>query len=674
MTSIRSIDQAAMESARVRVAFDDGDLLSESQRSQGLDRSWFLVKPELKSVSDLARHLARDFNLAKSCPNGLILYVDGFVLPSFESTRILKDNDVVRVKRKGSVTGFLGKDDEPNLLEDSGITEKQPVLEGGKFLALIEDGNRTIDNTNEPEANGHTSNKDVLDLDTLANERPSSRKRKSSKSLENKREKKIRSKSPEKSPNALVENVENDKHIGYQDDDNGTSSKKKSQKKEKSSKSNGKYNDKSTDKVEDRIKTNAESLTAEVRQDALHDDKVNEISYSHGCEKKTPSRSARRKKAKRIWLRELLRSQKEELKKPEDPGKEKQAEHEGLEKDSRESIPSRKEEMKRPEKSVNKKHAELEDSEKDSESEDDPVPIVIRPGHIRFGPVSEGQVVQQTRVPLENFQWNGAISKKRGQKWGLEKTSPATSNAYKVSRVDSVENRNWSMEISSGSKNDGLKEASIENLAILNGQHLHGPVDFEKLKPLRSTPKKGDVVTYRLVELSSSLCPELTPFRVGKVSWYDSLTDKIMLEPVPGYPVITKEGGDDEDDAILPDSDVSLYREDGTLEIDFQLLHDVRTFNSDDPNPVDVVASSGNRPISSSKEIEKPSNVNSTSRAPRNDIWEELTQALSEKKQMLEKNGWNIGDTSGRSSWSYKAMRSSALGPTIAMLRAGNEL
>ncbi|KAK9113602.1 hypothetical protein Syun_020399 [Stephania yunnanensis] len=640
-----------MESARVRVAFDDGDLLSESQRSQGLDRSWFLVKPELKSVSDLASHLARDFNLAESCPNGLLLYVDGFVLPSFESTHILKDNDVVRVKRKGSVTGFLRKDDEPNLLEDSGITEKQPVLEGGKFLALIEHGNRTGDNTNEPEANGHTSNKDVLHLDTLANERPSSRKRKSSKSLENKREKKIRSKSPEKSPSVLVENVENDKHIGYQDDDNGTSSKKKSRKKEKSSKSNGKYNDKSTDKVEDRIKTNAESLTAE-----------------------TPSRSARRKKAKRIWLRELLRSQKEELKKPEDPGKEKQAEHEGLEKDSRESIPSRKEEMKRPEKSVNKKHAELEDSEKDYESEDDPVPIVIRPGHIRFGPVSEGQVVQQTRVPLENFQWNGAISKKRGQKWGLEKTSPATSNAYKVSRVDSVENRNWSMEISSGSKNDGIKEASIENLAILNGQHLHGPVDFEKLKPLHSTPKKGDVVTYRLVELSSSLCPELTPFRVGKVSWYDSLTDKIMLEPVPGYPVISIERGDDEDDAILPDSDVSLYREDGTLEIDFQLLHDVRAFSSDDPNPVDAVASGGNRPISSIKEIEKSSNVNSTSRAPRTDIWEELTQALSEKKQMLEKNGWNIGDTSGRSSWSYKALRSSALGPTIAMLRAGKEL
>lgn len=55
--------------------------------------------------------------------------------------------------------------------------------------------------------------------------------------------------------------------------------------------------------------------------------------------------------------------------------------------------------------------------------------------------------------------------------------------------------------------------------------------------------------------------------------------------------------------------------------------------------------------------------------------WDEISAALNAKKAELSKNdGWNQEESSGRRSWSYRALRGSALGPTMALLRAQNEL
>lgn len=54
------------------------------------------------------------------------------------------------------------------------------------------------------------------------------------------------------------------------------------------------------------------------------------------------------------------------------------------------------------------------------------------------------------------------------------------------------------------------------------------------------------------------------------------------------------------------------------------------------------------------------------------DAWEEIDQVLSAKKaELLQVEETSKESSSGR--WSYKALRSSALGPTIALLRSQNE-
>lgn len=55
--------------------------------------------------------------------------------------------------------------------------------------------------------------------------------------------------------------------------------------------------------------------------------------------------------------------------------------------------------------------------------------------------------------------------------------------------------------------------------------------------------------------------------------------------------------------------------------------------------------------------------------------WDEISQALNAKKAQLSKeDGWCKEESSGKREWSYRAMRGSALGPTMALLRAQNGL
>lgn len=55
--------------------------------------------------------------------------------------------------------------------------------------------------------------------------------------------------------------------------------------------------------------------------------------------------------------------------------------------------------------------------------------------------------------------------------------------------------------------------------------------------------------------------------------------------------------------------------------------------------------------------------------------WDEISQALNEKKaQLSQEDGWSKEESSGKREWSFRAMRGSALGPTVALLRAQNGL
>ncbi|GJR66562.1 coilin-like protein isoform X1 [Tanacetum coccineum] len=84
--------------------------------------------------------------------------------------------------------------------------------------------------------------------------------------------------------------------------------------------------------------------------------------------------------------------------------------------------------------------------------------------------------------------------------------------------------------------------------------------DFEKL-PLYNSPKEGDVIAYRVLELTSFWTPELTSFgyasttmTVRKVSHYDG--NIVVLMSVPEYPIVL--------DKMYEDTlDDSLYKDDG---------------------------------------------------------------------------------------------------------------
>ncbi|MBA0581030.1 hypothetical protein Gorai_023222 [Gossypium raimondii] len=265
----------------------------------------------------------------------------------------------------------------------------------------------------------------------------------------------------------------------------------------------------------------------------------------------------------------------------------------------------------------------------------------------------------------KTFQWNGITSKKKGQKWGMEKTPFLRRNDNNFSHVSS------------------------EMVDVNDKATVTNDMDFDKLMPYSSLPKEGDLVAYRLVELSSTWTPELCSFRVGEISHYDAESNRIMLTPVPGYPNASGKKTDEEA-SELPDT--SLYGEDGKLtrliiistQIDYSSLIDVRLVKLGNSNATIAIADDNNENYAQNQDVltrqpngsKEANSVSAASPAQANgavNVWEEINQALSAKKAELSKeDGWSRADSSGRSAWSFRALRRSALGPTMAFLRAQN--
>ncbi|KAL2559866.1 sphere organelles protein-related [Forsythia ovata] len=287
------------------------------------------------------------------------------------------------------------------------------------------------------------------------------------------------------------------------------------------------------------------------------------------------------------------------------------------------------------------------------------VPIVVRPGHIRFEPLEKEHAVEQNQVPADTLQWNGITSKKKGQKWGREKHTFTPRNDRKDSYKDFS-------EILSNEK-EKLSDEGI---------------DFDKLPPLADVPKEGDLIAYRILELSSSWTPELSPYWVGKVSWVNTESSRTMLMPVPEYPVVSKklDEGDYEDEAPT-EPDNSLYKEDGSLEIDLSSLVDVRIVKGGNTGLRNLSPSRDNEgPVGNNNAAkpESPSSNDKQIRAPTPDngvnAWDQISETLNAKKaQLLQENSCGK-ESSGKKSWSYKALRGSALGPTMAILRSKKEI
>ncbi|RZB50149.1 coilin-like isoform X2 [Glycine soja] len=637
------------ETVRLRVVFEDRGMLSKSKKKQGLKRCWFLLKPQHTTISDVASHLLNTFRLHRTCPHGIVLSMDGFVLPSFEFTCILKDKDIVCVKRKGSVS----TDDKSAMLRPA--TCENQAIELQKLL--------TIEGLQEEESGAEETMSQKDDDDQLEDavyvESKSDgnvvfKKRKASKKLKSPSQKKIKLSTAE---NLLVTPKVHEKENGSSEgheEENGSfdgyihhqlSLVKKDKKKSsnlssqpnKSSNLNKQKNDKS------------DPTSDETRFVQPQDESET---------KKLPSRSARRKKAKRRWLRELkLEKEKEKL-------------HQTpvLEKGGQE-LP------------INDNNCVVSDvhqqPDEESEEEDDIAPVEIRPGHIRFEPLKkdQDQAVPQNQFPVETFQWNGITNKKKGQKWGKERMPVRKQDGYEDSGQDCPTVQNAEKEQTSN------------------------VIDFDKLKHYTSLPKEGDVIAYRLIELTASWTPELSSFRVGKISRYDAKSNRIWLEPVLEYPFDFKKKIDE--DASSVQYDPSPYQEDGSLEIEYTLLADVRMVKHGIPDLKSdalVNPTKATNDITNEKLAAKAINGSTGEKlagdqttvgschperghitAKENgevNVWDKINEALKAKKaKLLQEDCWSRGgESSSTRSWSHRAMRCSALGPTMALLRSNNGL
>ncbi|KAJ6431078.1 hypothetical protein OIU84_018552 [Salix udensis] len=538
-----------------------------------------LLKPQHKTISDLSTHILQVFDLHNACPSGLFLSMEGFVLPPFESTCILKDKDIVRViKKAGTATEIIktddGLNDSLNVVE---IIDKPTVITGMNLLANEEF---------EKESGGYESElevdvaAEVEDVENSPEAKAVSKKRKASKDPHRPKRKKTKSASAEKylevSEN-VVTDVSAEKNdtlsIVNVDERSGKSRKaKRDTKKRKKTKSasaekcmeasenvvisvcagqNG-TDERSSESTEatfnEKKRKKTKSASAEKCMEAsenvvisIHagqngtDERSSEsteatfnekkscqpeqngngsVDASHALSgsKKCPSRSARRKKAKRQWLKEQLKSEKKAQNQRELLLNINQ---QSFEKD-KQNVPGESPEPGSQKTTEEKLREDNQVGERDGDVEGDVVPVVIRPGHIRFEPLKKGDsdhAVSQHHVPIERFQWNGITSKKMGQKWGQEKVVSCKRNDY-----------------------NNFKEEASSSRSIEEKTPVSDCTNFEEFPLCASSPKEGDVIAYRLVELSSSWTPELSSYRVGKVSKYDLESNIVMLVQVPEYP------------------------------------------------------------------------------------------------------------------------------------------
>ncbi|CAN7020243.1 unnamed protein product [Brassica rapa subsp. trilocularis] len=600
------------EKVRVRLSFEDQRVLSKSQKKQGLKRSWVVLDPKChRTVSEFSDHLLHTFCLFEACPHGISLSMDGFVLPPFESSCVLKDKDIVCVKRKKEpLLEIVEEDSEENVCAEIEAEERAP----GVMLLANEEFQK--------ETGGYESESEEDELEEIVPVKKTSKKRKASSKSTSSKRKKCKLATTEESP--------------LERESEAVVSKGSAVKKRKTSDAQRTENDQ-----QDEVK--AKSMTKSKKSSKQAESKEpNEQCNVSGEAKKTPSRSARRKKAKRQWLREKTKQEKEEYLQLK-------------QKQQMVVAPNQKPAFTINHQVTKENRSEaLETQQPDENGDgvgDEVVPVEVRPGHIRFEPLDETDQASAEEIapPAEKFVWNGNMTKKKGQKWGTEKAGLSKRYAQDMDE-------------------DTYQTQSAEAETLAKGQ-----IDFEQLVAYSGSVKKGDVIAYRLIELTSSWTPEVSSFRVGKISYYDPESKKVTLMPVEEYPIEKKTEEDTDDSSMQPDT--SLYKEDGSLEIEFSSLLDVRCIKTTSSNNSEVARSAPLKPVqtatnpklSSDNGLQTPVKENG-----KGDPWEELSNALSAKKAQLAQannGGWNNkkGSSSGGSAWSYKALRGSGMGPVMKL-------
>ncbi|XP_019163894.1 PREDICTED: coilin-like isoform X10 [Ipomoea nil] len=511
------------EGLRIKVVFEDGDILNDSQKSEGLERSWLLLKPTHHTIiSQFSSDLFHNFKLHNSCPHGILLSMDGFVLPPFESTCFFKDKDVISVKKKkkkkkGGSLVIVG--DAPNLVENVQSVEKPSVNTKALLLANEafnkEHGGYESDRPEEErrgQVDDYNLHKNLLDGVAV------SKKRKASEELHSTKKKK------------QCSQVAEECNIDAQTE---PSQPTKKSKRDRTAKISNKKEQRKSESKMDGAEDNNE--TAEMTKDnhTKPNTKKNDHIQENGKEcvdvtakpeeiQKRPSRSSRRQYAKRRLIREMTKILKEnadsQLKalnsskdtQSKDGSEEAVRLPKGRQKWKKgQARAKREEDISRPkghihwkqrqtgdeiketpgqpkgllywkgllcddmtkdmdkQECTNSKNLSCGEPDQNSDNADGVVPIELTPGHIHSELPGKEEAVQQNQAQAENFRWNGVINKKNDQKLGKEKISFSQRNEI-----------------------NELNKKSSEMSSAEKITHCDGSIDFAKLPSLSDTPKK----------------------------------------------------------------------------------------------------------------------------------------------------------------------------------------
>ncbi|KAI3730894.1 hypothetical protein L1987_62074 [Smallanthus sonchifolius] len=789
------------QSLRIRLMFEDR-LVSQQQRSEGMNHTRILIEPnQYPKISDVCSNLLHKFNLRSSCPNGILLFMEGFMLPPSESTRILKDNDIICLRRNGiALAEAIEGADACSLLDEEVnrrelVDNRMLLLENEEFDKETggyqrESEDAVVVKVEEPSPTETTSKKRKAFTKLLSSKKKKHQlevrgddevvtneidkvnnyeslllqKKTSNKKIKPNEVKKENAESLDKNVKNIKDNVVGVKQTSTAPDEakkvpSRSARRKKAKRRWRQEHAKISHNPDTHDYtneldqanndeslpqkkvIKKKIKLNEEikKENAETNGEIIKDnvEGVKQTSTAPDGAKKVPSRSTRRKKAKRRWRQELAkisqnpdahqiaaRCPKNISKKKMTPNVEIKKEYDetsdynikdyfkGVEQmttspDAAKKVPSRSAIRKNTKRRWRQEFAKISQNpdnheytnEIDQAGNDESLPQEkistkkMKPNKEIKKEIAETsdkniddnvEGVEQTstapdgakKIPSRNarrkkakkrwrrelaknsqdiaFQWNGITNEKQGQKRGLEK-------------------------FSTFERDDPQKETkeSSTMLTLDTQVPLVDLIDFDQL-PLCNSPKAGDVIAYRVLELSSSWTPELSSFRVGKVSYYDA--NNIVLMPVPEYPIVF--------DMMDEDGfDNSLYKEDASLEIKFAALADVRSVKQSNSDAVKAV-SNGVDQTPQGDEKTAASNLMSNSNSDKENLskdpspvvdnkegnaWGDIDEILQAKKSELLEMNQGMEKESGWNKWSYRALRG-ALGPTVTLLRSSNNM
>jgi len=83
-----------MDSLRIKLQFDVGLIKDE------FDKAWFVVPKSTRIISDLSYSIIEQFDLRRSCTNGVLLKLDGFCLLPNQTIGLVREGDLLTVHRR----------------------------------------------------------------------------------------------------------------------------------------------------------------------------------------------------------------------------------------------------------------------------------------------------------------------------------------------------------------------------------------------------------------------------------------------------------------------------------------------------------------------------------------------------------------------------------------------